>query len=182
MRPHPLVTALLFAIAASAAAPALAQKVAPGLWEYQMTIKSGGARMDSAMAQMQQQLAAMPPDQRKMMEDMMARQGMGMAAGKPTSVRVCITPEQAARDEMPQHDGRCKQTSKERSGRVMRFKFACTGEPASSGEGEYTLISDKEHKGHMTVNTTVKGQPERMEMEQAGKWISADCGAIKPRP
>ena len=30
-----------------------------------MTMKSGGAKMDAAMAQMQQQLAAMPPDQRR---------------------------------------------------------------------------------------------------------------------
>ncbi len=172
--------ALLLAIATAAAAPALAQKVAPGLWEHQMTMK--GARMDAAMAQMQQQMAAMPPEQRKMMEDMMARQGVGMAAGKPNSVRVCITPEQAARDEMPQHDGRCKQQSMQRSGNVVRFKFVCTGEPPASGEGEFTLVSDKENKGRVTVNTTVKGQPERMEIEQAGKWISADCGAIKPRP
>ena len=112
----------------------------------------------------------------------MARQGVGMAPGKPTSLRVCLSPEQAAREELPQHDGRCKQTSRERSGKVMRFKFACEGNPPSSGEGEYTMVSDKEHKGRMTVTTTVKGQPERMEMEQAGKWIGADCGAIKPRP
>ena len=30
------------------------------------------------------------------------------------------------------------------------------------------------------VNTRVEGKPERMTMDQAGKWLAADCGAVKP--
>ena len=30
------------------------------------------------------------------------------------------------------------------------------------------------------MNTTVEGKPERMTMDQTGKWLSADCGALKP--
>ncbi len=53
--------------------------------------------------------------------------------------------------------------------------------PASSGEGEYTLSGDKAYRGHAVVDTTVQGKPERIEMQQSGQWISADCGAVKPR-
>ena len=173
-------TALLGALLV-AGLPALAQSTKPGLWE--ITSKMGGsAEMDKAMAQMQQQMASMPPAQRKQMEDMMAKQGVSVGAtGKAITARVCITPEMASRDEMPQHDGNCKQTSKERSGNTVRFKFACTGKEATSGEGEYTFISDKQHKGRTVVNSTAKGKPERMEMEHSGKWIAADCGDLKPR-
>ena len=62
---------------AVAAASAGAQTMKPGLWE--MTNKMGGSpEMDQAMVQLQQQMANMPPEQRKMMEGMMAKKGMGM--------------------------------------------------------------------------------------------------------
>ena len=173
---------LLLAVLALAPVAGWAQKLAPGLWEHAFTMKTGSGRVEAAMAQMQQQLAAMPPDKRKMMEEMMARQGMGMAPGKPSTLRVCLTPEQAARDQMPQQDTRCQQTQSQRSGNVLKFRFSCSGNPPSTGEGEYTLISDKAHKGRMVINTVAKGQPERMEIEQSGRWLAADCGEVKPRP
>jgi hypothetical protein len=175
--------AALFAL--TLAAHASAQKLSPGLWEYGFASKGGGGQMDASMAQMQQQmqqqLAAMPPERRKQMEQMMASRGVGMGAGGATTVRFCITPEQAARDDLPQKDAQCQQMSKQRSGNVLRVKFSCSGSPPSSGEAEYTLVSEKETKGHMTVNTEINGQPQRMEIDQTGRWVAADCGSLKPR-
>lgn len=162
---------------------ALAQKVTPGLWEHSMTMKGGG-EMEAAMAKMKDEMARMSPEQRKMMQDMMAQRGISIgtgAGGKAITAKVCITPEMASRDEIPQHDSNCKQTSKERSGNTVRFKFACTGKEAASGEGEYTFVSDKQHQGKTVINTTVKGKPERMEMDHSGKWLAADCGSVAPR-
>lgn len=166
------------------ALPAAAQKLAPGLWEHSVTMKTDSGRMEAGMARMQEQLAAMPPEKRKQAEAMMAGQGMGTGApgaGKPMVVKVCLTPEQAARDEMPQSDGRCKQVSQERSGKTLRFKFACSGERPTTGEGEYTFDSDKAHHGRTVIGTVAQGKPERMEMEHRGRWLAADCGAIKAR-
>lgn len=181
-----LVTTLaVVTLAATWALPAAAQKLAPGLWEHSVTMKTDSGRMEAGMARMQQQLAAMPPEKRKQVEAMMAGQGMGMAApgaGKPMVVKVCLTPEQAARDEMPQTEGQCKQVSQERSGKNVRFKFACTGERPTTGEGEYTLDSDKAHHGRTVISTLAQGKPERMEMEHRARWLAADCGAVKPRP
>ena len=140
---------------------------------------------------MQEQLAAMPPEKRKQMEAMMASRGItmpgatgGVGAGgrsaRDITVKVCVTPEQAARDEMPQRDGRCQQTGRERSGNTVRFKIVCTGERPVTGEGEFTLDSDKAHHGHLFMNTVVRGKTERMEMEQSARWLSADCGDVKP--
>ena len=186
MKPVALTTAVAL-IGILSASPAAAQKLAPGLWEHSVTMKTASGRMEAGMARMQQQLAAMPPEQRKQMEAMMAAQGMGMGAmgggaGKPMVVKLCLTPEQAARDEMPQSDGQCKQISQERSGKTLRFKFACTGERPTTGEGQYTLDSDKAHHGRTVISTMAEGKPERMEMEHGGRWLSADCRAIKPRP
>jgi len=182
-----LPTVLLLSTAAlCAAGAAQAQKVAPGLWEHTMTMKSQGGQMEAAMAQMQEQLSRMTPEQRKQMEAMMANRGgggaMAIAAGKPTSVKVCITPEQAARDEIPQtQQGNCQQTSRERTGNMLKFKFTCTGERPATGSGEYTFSSDKAHTGRMVVETMMRGQAERIEMDHAGRWLAADCGDVKPR-
>lgn len=160
-------------------APAGAQALKPGLWENSFTMKSTSGGMEKAMAEMQAQMAKMPPEQRKMMEQMMAKQGVGMGP-KGNTVKFCMTPEDAARQELPAADGNCKQKITRRSGNTLAMSFTCTGNPPSTGEGEYTVVSDTAYSGKSVVNTTVNGKPERMDMTVAGKWLAADCGAIKP--
>ncbi len=184
-----LISALCLAGAAQA------QKAAPGLWETTITMKmqgAAGSEANAAMAQMQQHLAAMPPEKRAQMEAMMAQRsgsggagmamGMGMMSGKPTTTKVCITPELANNDgftQSAQRDG-CKQLSKERSGNTVKFKFACTGEHASTGEGEFTFINEKTHTGRVTMESMVAGKPSKMEMAHTGRWLGSDCGDVKP--
>jgi Protein of unknown function (DUF3617) len=167
------------------AQPAWAQKLAPGLWENTSTMKDASPEGAARLARMQEQMAKMSPEQRKMMDQMMAKQGgagMGLAAGQPTTLRVCISPEQAARDYTPQYDGRCKNDGVERSGKTVRARFTCSGEPPSTGETEYTLTSDKAFSGRVVVSSVRQGQPTRMEITQSGRWLAADCGAVKPLP
>lgn len=158
---------------------AQAQKMRPGLWEHSFTMRSQSGQMEKAMSEMQQQMASMPPEQRKMMEQMMAQQGMGMGTSG-RSIKVCITKEQAERDEVPQQEGSCTQQVVQRTANTIKVKFSCAGNPPTSGEGEVTFLSPTAYTGKMTVNTMVDGKPERMSMEQSGKWLSGDCGNIKP--
>lgn len=160
---------------------AQAQKIRPGLWENTVSMKSSDGRLEAAMAQMQEQLARMPPEQRAQVEAMMARQGLGVAAGKPNTARSCISPEMAARDQFDPGDGRCKSTGHTRNGNVVRFQFVCPGEGAQSeGEGEFTVLSDTENRGKIRVSAARQGQTMRMEMDTHSKWVGADCGSIKP--
>lgn len=171
-------------LAAAAASNAQAQKLVPGLWENSVTLKSGDGRMEAAMAQMQERLASMPPEKRKQMEAMMANQGVGLGGGggAATTIRVCISKEQAERQEMPAAtEGRCQRETLERSGSTLKFKFTCS-DPASTGEGSYTFSSDKAYSGNLVVNANRNGRDMRMDMQQQGKWLGADCGALKPRP
>jgi hypothetical protein len=171
------------AFAVHVPAQAQAQKLAPGLWENSITLKSGDNRMDAAMARMQEELAKMPPEQRKQMEAMMANRGvaLGGAGAAPNAVRVCISKEQAERNELPTStDGRCKRDALERSGSTLKFKVTCT-DPAGTGEGSFNFSSDKAYSGNMVMNVTREGRAMRMEIQQEGKWLGADCGALKPR-
>ena len=69
--PQLLCAALLLA----GSALAQAQSIKPGLWEVKMQPQLSPERQ-AAMAQAQQQLAQMPAEQRKMMEEMMAKSGV----------------------------------------------------------------------------------------------------------
>lgn len=165
--------------------PVAAQTMKPGLWE--ITNKMGGsgdsgAKMAAAMEQMQKQMASMPPEQRKQMEKMMAQQGVNMApgAGGGMSVRVCITKEMAARNETPaQTSGDCKHEQMQKSGNTTKFKFTCT-KPPSSGEGEVTMNSSESYTMKMKVTSQAKGKAEQMTMDAQGKFVSNDCGSVKP--
>ncbi len=164
-----------------AALPVMAQATKPGLWE--ITNKMGGsAEMDKAMAQMQQQMASMPPTQRKQMEDMLAKQGMslGAGAGGGISMKVCMTREMVERNEVPPpQQGDCKSSASPRVGNTQKISFSCT-QPPSSGEGQITYTSNEAYTMKMVTTSTVKGKPEKMTLDGSGKWLSADCGAVKP--
>ncbi len=160
---------------------AWAQQIKPGLWENTITMKSASPETEAALARMQQQLASMPPEQRQQMETMMASRGVTLGAGKVLTARHCVSAEQAARGELQTADSRCQQTDRSRSGNTVRFKFVCQAgaQGGGSGEGEYTLVSDTEHRGKMLVNAQRKGKTEQMQMETTGKWLGAECGALK---
>lgn len=158
-----------------------AQSMKPGLWEINNKMQTGSGKMEQGMAQMQQQIASMPPEQRKMMQEAMAKQGVSMGAGGPasTGVKVCMTKEMAERDQIQPQQGDCKHTTSPRSGNTMKLSFTCTT-PPSSGEGQVTFTSAEAYTVTMTINTLVQGKPEKVNMDASGRWLSADCGAIKP--
>lgn len=160
---------------------ASAQSIKPGLWEINNRMQTGSGQMEQSMAQMQQQMAGMPPEQRKMMQDMMAKQGVSMGAGGPggMSVKVCMTREMVERNDIPAQQGDCKHVTSPRSGNTMQMSFTCTN-PPSSGEGTVTFVSPEAYTMKMTVQTVLQGKAEKMNMDGSGKWLSADCGAIKP--
>lgn len=170
---------LSIALLAALSVPALAQSTKPGLWEIRNKI-GGNPEMDKAMAEMQQQMANMPPAQRKTMEDMMAAQGMKLGTGGGMSMQVCITPEMAKRQEMPvQNQGDCTTTVQSRSGNTMKVAFSCKN-PPSSGEGTYVFRGDTGYDMKMNMKTTRDGKPTPMTMEGSGRWLGADCGSVKP--
>ncbi len=180
MKPLLVIAAATLAVASFCAS---AQSMRPGLWEINNRMQMAG-QTEKEMAQMQQQMANLPPEQRRMMEDMMAKQGLSMGAGSAPgalSVRVCMTQEMAERDEVPAAPGDCKNTVSPRSGDSMNFSFSCAT-PPSSGEGRIIFLSPENYTMKMNVSTTAQGKPEKISMDGSAQWLSADCGAVKPAP
>jgi len=129
------------------------ESVEPGLWEHTYSITSESGQLEQAMEQAKAMMESLPPEQRKMVEDMMASQGISMDFANNT-LRVCITEAQAQRNQLPQFgDNSCDQE---------------------------IVSSSDERNGDMVINTTMNGQPEKLTATTKGKWISADCGNVQP--
>lgn len=175
-KPASLIT---LALMASAAAPAFAQSMLPGLWSIENKM-GGNPELDQAMAQMQKQLAALPPAQRKQMEAMVGNSGISVGSGGAVVVKVCVTPEMAARQQMPtQTQGDCTSKINSRSGSTLKFSFTCTN-PVSSGEGTYVFESDKAYTMKMDMKSQQGGKVQDMTMNGKGQWLAGDCGSVKP--
>lgn len=173
---HVVVIAALSCLACGASA----QSMKPGLWEINNKMSSASGEIEKAMAEAQKQMANMPPEQRKMMADMMAKQGVSMGAGgASTAVKICLTKEVIERNEFTQQTGDCKQTVSPRVGNTMKFSFACAN-PKSSGEGQVTFNGSESYSSQMDMTTNAHGKPEKMRMESTAKFLSSDCGNIKP--
>lgn len=163
------------------ALPAAAQSMKPGLWEVTNNISSPDGKLQSAMNELHQAMAAMDPEQRKRMEEMMAKQGVqfGGVAGGGMLAKMCITPEMSKRSELPmQQQGECTHTRSKATAGKMTFTFSCKN-PRSSGEGEVTFAGDTAYKMKMKVLSGGE-QADVILMDASGKWQGADCGNIKP--
>jgi hypothetical protein len=164
---------------ALAAQPALAQQFKPGLWETNNKIGAGGGKLQEAMAMVQQQMATMDPEQRKKIEGMMARQGV-VVSNDGVIAKMCITPEMAARQQLPiQQHGNCSYQHAPVVGNSMKFSFSCTN-PQANGEGSATFTGPTAYTSTMRVTTNATGASETVSVESAGRWLGAECGAVKP--
>jgi hypothetical protein len=176
---------VLACVAALPAAAALAQAphMRPGLWEETINMKVGGAQADAAMAQMKARLASMPPDQRAAIEKMMASRGLGTApGGAPNVVRVCYTKEQLDRGFTPGHEKQCSRTNVSTSGNVTRYDFACTTAQNHNvtGHGTITMTGDTAFAFSSESDSTSAKGTMHMQNDIAGKFVSGDCGDVKP--
>lgn len=175
------ILALLLVAGVCTFASAQNLKLRPGLWELQSTMKSASGQMEAAMAQMQQQLAAMPPEQRKQMEQMMGGMNLPSSDGGHT-MKICMTQKDADMDRVEMRQG-CTQKITRADAKTLKVNFQCTAqadEPASSGEGTITIASPTAYSSTHQMKTTVNGKAEQMNMTQKGQWLAADCGAVKP--
>ena len=152
---------------------ATAQDIQPGLWE----ISSSNMQVDGQalpdMQQMLEQMKNLPPEQRQMMERMMAEQGVQLG---DQGVRVCMSEAQVKAQDIPLQDPKsgCSHEITERSAELWKFRFSC---PDGQGEGETRFLSDK------AFTTQVQGTygGRNSSMQSHARWIATDCGGLQPR-
>lgn len=170
------ITQLSAAALLLSALPVHAIEMRPGLWEFSSDDVQVDGRQMPGMAEMVEQMKNLPAEQRKMMEDMLAAQGVELGTG---GVRMCLSPAQVKSRELPfQDDPDCTQNVTEQSDRLWKFTFQC---PDAKGHGEARLVSDREVTSMIETDYRVGKQQGTSRMQSHGKWLGEDCGTLKPK-
>ena len=186
----------------SAQAESIKVDMSPGLWENNMTWDGEGMKelqaqqteeMKAAMAQMKEQFATMPPEQRKQMEAIMAQSGLQMnddgvnfnndqvqVSSSGTKVKSCITQAEIDRGEFPDNAEGCQSTIQKISATRFKATFICAGAEQSTGESEVTFHSPKHYSGSGKMTTQFEGKPRVMTFKMEGTWLGSDCGSVAP--
>lgn len=162
-----------FFIGALASTPSLAEQIQPGLWEVSSSDMQVDGQQLPAMQQMLEQLDRLPPEQRRMMEDMLA--GQGVALGNQ-GVRVCLSEEQVKARRLPiEQEAGCTQEITESSASHWTFRYQC---PSSKGEGVARFVSDREFTTEVKSTIQSERGVRNAEVKTHARWVSADCGDL----
>lgn len=176
------IAALTLGLSAGAAAQDR-PNLKPGLWEMQMTKAPEGAgmpdaaKMKAAMAKMEAQMASLPPEQRKRMQEMMGNSGVAFSG---TGMRLCLTAASLARDGVPM-DNRagCTTTVKTRTAQRWAASTVCT-QPPSRGDVEAVFESPTAYRVNVQGTRADQGQQKPYSMSMRYQFIASDCGGVKP--
>lgn len=197
---------LLVVVISATVLPAQAEPIKldmkAGLWENTVTWDADSAnemqalqadQMKAAMEQMKEQFANMPPEQRKQMEAIMAQSGMEIKedgvtfnndqvqiSSSGSNVKSCITQAEIDRGELPDDMEGCTSSLKKISATRFTSTHVCTGEGQSSGQSDITFHSPKHYTGTGKMTHLVDGKKHAMSFKMEGKWLTSDCGDIKP--
>lgn len=164
--------------------PLAAQDIKPfnvkvGLWETAVKTETPGMpAMSSMPAIPPDALAKMPPAQRAQLEAMMKGRGAG-GPGTMTT-RVCMTHESLNRG-FGQTDKACayKLVSSSSSKQVVHMDCR-RGDTKVSGDMILERVDADHVKGVVTMKSSDGERPMEMKMSFDNKWLSADCGNVKP--
>jgi len=170
----------LFAAELSAA-DSVKVPMSPGLWEVTSRMQSDDPKITKALEEAQRAMDNMPESQRKMMQEMMQKQGVQISAGAPgeTKVTMCMTEAMVNQGGMPQQQtGKCSQKTG-LSGNTVNFEFACT-DPVSSGTGTYVFSGDSSYTMDMKISSGTGSATQNLTLQGNGKRLSDDCGDVKP--
>jgi hypothetical protein len=149
--------------------------VKSGLWETTTITEISGMAMPTLPPDV---LAKMPPEQRAQMEAMMNR-----GSGNPVTSQSCVTEKDLERGLRPEttKEQSCKVDSVSSNGKTQEAHVTCTNSRGkSTGVFRMTATSRESYEGTMDMNTAAAGRPMTIKMRLKGKWLSANCGNVKP--
>lgn len=129
--------------------------VATGLWELQVSSHMSGAGLPP-------QMASMP--------------------ARVTKVHSCATRDNIAEmfaDARQQRQGSCTRSNLQSTSTGLSVDFSCNG---GETKGHVDVVFDSDSSAHSTMHATTNMQGTAIQMDSAttAKWISADCGSVKP--
>ena len=161
----------LVPVLAAGTAAAAPLDVKLGLWETTSITHMSGIPIPADA------LANMPPAQRAKLEAMMsARQAQ---PGRNHTSKSCVTQADLDRPfQSPERAAeKCTQTVVNSSATQAEYKIQCSGSSAHQGVMHIEALSREQVKESFTMNAG----NGTVSSEGSSRWLSADCGTVKPR-
>lgn len=173
------IAIMITALAALSANAQTAPAIKPGTWETSSKVSTADIQTNAALDMAMQQLGNLPPAQKAQMDAFLAKNGVSsptVGTDGAIAVRACVTPEMAARKELPLNQkGQCTSTSTPIAG-GYDVAFTCK-DPVSSGRGTVKFVDDRNYTMVMDVSTTATGAQHDVKINSTGRWVSATCPA-----
>ena len=165
-------TAVMCFILGDCAAPAQVAPIKPGLWQVRSERETNGQKAPD----MSERLKNMPPERRAQVEAMMKERGVD-ASGN--IAKVCQTREMLDSKHFANSVPDCKTTFSSRTNSSWKSHTSCAQNHIES-DAEM-IFSDPENYTVKIASTTQSGgQTKKTHMTMTGKWLSAECGDVKP--
>jgi len=154
-------------------------RLKPGLWQITSTREGSGAPAIPAekQAQMKQAMEKMPPEQRARMEA-----AMRGAGGAPTVTQSCVLADDLKKPMTFGGDQpSCKRTMLTSTGSTQEVQVDCETNGRTSTSVFKITAADMEHwNATLDINMNLPQGGSVMKTRMAGKWMSSDCGSVKP--
>lgn len=144
--------------------------VKPGLWQVQIDRESGG----HTAAQQAEALKKLKPEQRAQVEALLKQNDV-----QGNTLKICETKYTLDRANLVNPASPCKTSAVRSTAQTLKAHTSC---PTLHRESDDELtFTDSEH--YVTRTTTVSqvnGKASTTHSTMTAKWLSADCGSIKP--
>jgi Protein of unknown function (DUF3617) len=146
--------------------------IKPGLWQVQMEREVNGQKMPD----MSERLKNMPPEKRAQFEAMMKQHGFGTGGA---SNQVCYTAEMLEHSPWADMQMDCKPTFSSRTSASWKWHTSCP-KLGIEADGEAIFINSENYTAKSTSVSKMGDKVRNSTATMTGKWVSADCGDVKP--
>jgi hypothetical protein len=164
-----------------------AQSVQPldvryGLWEITNVPAGGGAAAAApAIPQLPPDLLArLTPEQRAKLQQL--TQGRS-ATNQPNTRQICITEASMKKglDRIASaEEADCTHSVTTSTSRALEVQLACSGKHQATGTLRFDAVDHETIKGTMHIAAAMAGEPMTIDRIIDGKWLSSNCGSVKP--
>jgi hypothetical protein len=151
-------------------------RIKAGLWQIQAEREENGVKMPDASERMKERMKNMTPERRKQFEESMKQRGVDPNAGGV--IKVCYS------QKMVEHgawadQGTCKTDYSNRTATHWKWHSVCP-EVHYEGDGEASFPDPEDFVVKSSGVLTSGDKTRNIKSTRTAKWISADCGDVKP--
>jgi hypothetical protein len=148
-----------------------------GLWQIQVEREHNGQKMPDASERMKEHMKNMTPERRKQFEEMMKQRGVDTGGGAG-AMKLCYSQKMLERGAWSDQGG-CKTEYSSRSASAWKWHSICP-QLGYVGDGEASFPDPENFAVKSSGILTIGGKAHTSSSVRTGKWLSSDCGDVKP--